>query len=213
MRVAMIGATGLVGRNLWPLLEERHRLLVLGRRPSGAREERLGDMSEWPRLLEGERIDAAVSTLGTTWKKTGRWDRFAAVDRDAVLGFAKAAKAAGARQFLAISSVGADPDSRNRYLRLKGEVERELELVGFDRLDIVRPGLLIGERENDRRLMEKVGIMLTPLLNPLLSGPLDRYQGVDAALVARAMAALAGRGGTGAHRHQNREIRLASRPG
>ena len=126
MRIAMIGATGLIGRQLWPLLEARHELLVLGRRPSGATCEKLGRMDEWPALLAGERLDCAISTLGTTWKKTGSWEKFAAVDRDAVLAFARAAHAAGARHFLAVSSSGADPASRNAYLRLKGEVEEAL---------------------------------------------------------------------------------------
>ena len=57
MRVAMIGATGLIGRQLWPLVEERGELLVLGRRPSGARHEKLGAWEDWPRLLAGEQVD------------------------------------------------------------------------------------------------------------------------------------------------------------
>ena len=66
MRVAMIGATGLIGRHLLPLLEAEHEELVLSRRPSGAAREKLGSMAAWPALLDGERVDVAVSTLGTT---------------------------------------------------------------------------------------------------------------------------------------------------
>lgn len=207
MTIVMIGATGLIGRHLRPLLEERHRLLVLGRRPSGAQQEKLGPMEEWPALLRGERVDAAVSTLGTTWKKTGTWEKFAAVDRDAVLAFAHAAREAGARHFLAVSSSGADPATRNRYLRLKGEVEELLGGIGFERLDIVRPGLLLGDRENDRRFLERVGIALNPLSRLLLRGSLDRYAGIEAAAVARAMAALVERREPGLFRHHNRELR------
>jgi uncharacterized protein YbjT (DUF2867 family) len=108
----MIGATGLIGRQLWPLLQAEHKLLVLSRRPSGAAREKLGSMQDWPAFLSGERVDCAVSTLGTTWKKTGSWEKVAEVDRDAVLAFARAARAAGAGHFLAVSSSGADPASR-----------------------------------------------------------------------------------------------------
>ncbi|NJC05334.1 uncharacterized protein YbjT (DUF2867 family) [Sphingomonas kaistensis] len=206
MKLALIGATGLIGRQLWPLLDALHDLVVLGRRPSGAGRERLGAMEDWPRLLGGERIDAALSTLGTTRKQAGSWERFVAVDRDAVLAFARAARTAGARHFLAVSSSGADPASRNGYLRLKGEVERTLWGIGFERVDILRPGLLLGQRQ-ERRTGEAIGQALSPALNLLLRGPLDRYAGIDAGLVARAMAALVAREEAGLFRHGNREIR------
>lgn len=211
MIVAHVGATGLIGRQLWPLLEQRRDLLVLGRRPSGAKREKLGPMKEWPGLLVGERLEVAISTLGTTWKKTGTWEKFAAVDRDAVLAFAGAARKAGARHFLTVSSSGADATSRNRYLRLKGEVEEELGRIGFERLDILRPGLLLGERPGDRRFLERLGILADPLTRLVMRGSLDRYAGIEGATVARAMAALIERPEPGLYRHHNREIRALAR--
>ncbi|GAA3995930.1 NAD-dependent epimerase/dehydratase family protein [Sphingomonas humi] len=206
MRAAMIGATGLIGRQLWPLLQARHALLSLGRRPSGAAHEKIGDMAQWPGLLSGENIDVAISTLGTTRKAAGSWAAFEAVDRHAVLAFASAAREAGARQFLLVSSSGANADSRNDYLRLKGEVEQAIAAFGFERVDVFRPGLLLGER-SERRPAEAAGQALGPVLNLLLRGPLDRYAAIDAGLVARAMAALAGREQPGRFIHHNREIR------
>jgi uncharacterized protein YbjT (DUF2867 family) len=211
MRIVHIGATGLIGRHLWPLLEQRHELLALGRSASGARREKLGAMEDWPGLLAGERVEVAVSTIGTTWKKTGSWEKFAAVDRDAVLAFARAARAAGARHFLTVSSSGANPASGNRYLRLKGEVEEELSAIGFERLDIMRPGLLLGERPGDRRLLERLGILTDPVTRLFLRGSLDRYAGIDASVVARAMATLVERPGPGRSRYHNREIRRLAR--
>lgn len=210
MRVAMIGATGLIGRQLWPLLEARHDLLVLGRRPSGARHEKLGTMEEWPALLSGERVDVAVSTLGSTRKAAGSWEAFEAVDRHAVLAFADAAREAGARHFLLVSSTGANANSRNAYLRLKGEVESAVAALGFERVDALRPGLLLGDR-GEHRLGEGIGQVLAPVLNPLLRGPLDRYAGIDAGLVARALAALTGREEPGRFVHHNREIRALAK--
>lgn len=209
MKIAMIGATGLVGRQLWPLLESRHELLVLGRRPSGARHEKLGAMEEWPALLAGEHVDVAVSTLGSTRRAAGSWAAFEAVDRHAVLAFARAARDAGARHFLLVSSSGADAGSRNDYLRLKGELEQAVVALGFERVDLLRPGLLLGKRE-ERRVAEGVGQALAPVLNLLLRGPLDRYAGIDAGLVAKAMAVLTGRNEPGRYIHGNREIRSLS---
>ncbi len=205
MRIAMIGATGLIGRQLWPLLEREHDLLVLGRRPSGARTEKLGAMTEWPAALERERVDVAVSTLGSTRKAAGSWAAFEAVDRHGVLAFAQAARKAGAWHFLLVSASGADPGSRNAYLRLKGEVEEAGAAIGFERVDVLRPGLLLGER-SERRVGEGIGQALAPVLSLLLRGPLDRYAPIDSGLVARAMARLIAREQPGRFVHGNREI-------
>ncbi|HYI42350.1 MAG TPA: NAD(P)H-binding protein [Sphingomicrobium sp.] len=212
MRIALIGGTGLVGSRLVPLLREEE-LLLLTRRPIRETEapQRVGPAGEWPAILAGERLDAAVSALGTTWRKAGSWDVFEQIDRHHVLGFAKAAKAAGARQFVLVSSVGADPKSKAEYLAIKGRVEEDLKHIGFNRLDILRPGLLRGPRGGDRRLKERLGIALSPLTNLFLRGSKDRFAAVDAVQVASAIAALLGEPEPGAYIHHNREIRrLAS---
>ena len=210
MRIAMIGATGLIGRALAPLLVAAgHDVLLIGRRSAGIAgvDEKVGAMADWPGLLAGLRIDVAVSTLGTTWKQAGNWGAFRAVDVDAVLGFAQAARAAGARQMLSVSSVGALHGARNQYLALKGEAERGLGQIGFDRLDIVRPGLLRGDRGGERRLGERIGIAISPLANLLLRGSLDRFAAIDADTVAAAMAALVGAEGKGRRVHFNRDLK------
>ncbi len=211
MRVAMIGATGLTGRLLVPALVAGHELHLLGRRPSGfGVRETVAPAQQWPARLASEPLDIAISALGTTWKKAGSWPAFEAIDHDAVLGFARAARAAGARQLISISSVGANPGSRNGYLALKGRVERALTEMGYDRLDIIRPGLLRGQRGKDRRRGERLGILLSPFTNLVMRGSLDRYAAIDAATVAAAIAALVGAEEQGAFIHHNREIgRLA----
>ena len=213
MRVAMIGATGLIGRSLGPRVAAEHDLLLIGRRAAGiaGAEDHVAPIADWPKQLIGETIAVAISTLGTTIRQAGSWDAFRAVDVDAVLGFARAARAAGARQFLCVSSVGADAGARNRYLAMKGEVERDLAAIGFERLDIIRPGLLRGDRGDDRRLGERIAIAIGPLLNPLLRGPLDRFAAIDADKVAAAMASLIGAEGGGRHIHFNRILRQSAR--
>ncbi|WP_338501166.1 NAD-dependent epimerase/dehydratase family protein [Sphingomonas kaistensis] len=210
MKLALIGATGLIGRQLWPLLERQHDLLVLGRRPSGAAREKLGSMDRWLALLAGETLDVALSTLGSTRKAAGSWAAFEAVDRHAVLAFARAARDRGARHFLLVSSSGADAGSRNAYLRLKGKVESAIAALGFERVDILRPGLLMGAR-SEKRTAEALGQVIAPVLRLVLRGPLDRYAPIDAGLLAKAMAELAERNEPGVFRHHNREIRALTR--
>ena len=210
MRIAMIGATGLIGRALAPrLVAAQHDVLLIGRRPAGisGAEERVAPTDQWPGLLAGEAVDVAISTLGTTIRQAGSWDAFRAVDVDAVLGFARAAKAAGARQMLSVSSVGAMAGARNKYLAMKGETERELAKIGFERLDIVRPGLLRGDRGGEKRIVERIGLAISPLANLLLRGALDRFAAIDAGTVAAAMAMLVGAAGAKRQIHFNRDLK------
>ena len=207
-RVALIGATGLVGSHLLERLLAEHEVVSLSRRASGFEHPRLtehiGPMSGWANALTGQTIDVAISALGTTWRKAGSWEAFEEVDLYGVVDFARAA---GARQIIAISSVGANPHARNRYLRIKGRMERGLGAVARERLDILRPGLLRGKRPGERRAAERLGILLSPIVNLLLIGRLDRFAAIDAGVVARAASALVGREGGGTHVHENRAIR------
>lgn len=206
----MIGATGLIGRTLAPLLvADGHAVTLLTRRPAGVpgANEMVAPGEEWPGLLDDIEPDVAISTLGTTWRKAGSWAAFEAVDRAAVVAFARAARQAGARQMIAVSSVGADARARNAYLALKGRVEADLCALDFDRLDLVRPGLLRGVRPDERRPAEAFGILVSPLLNLVLRGPLSRYAAIDAERVARAIARLAGAGEKGRFVHENAALR------
>lgn len=207
MRVVLIGATGLVGSHLLSKVDPRD-LLVLARRSTGKAgiREKIAPVEAWPDLLRGEAIDIAVSTLGTTWRKAQCWGAFEAVDRTAVVEFASAARDSGARHMITVSSVGADAGSSNRYLALKGQVENDLGELGFERLDVLRPGLLRGRRGAERRLAERLGIVASPVVNLFLRGSLDRFAAIGADVVASAIAVLIEASSTGVHVHHNREI-------
>jgi uncharacterized protein YbjT (DUF2867 family) len=218
LRAAVTGATGLVGGCLVPLLvRQGHEVHALQRRTSRGGNANVhvhvGEAESWPRLVRDIAPEAAVSCLGTTMRKAGSEAAFAAVDRDMVLSFAAAARAAGARRMLTISSAGASAGSANFYLKLKAEVDGALEALGFERLDIFRPGLLRGPRGGDRRLGERIGVALSPLLNLALRGWLDRYAAIDALLVARSMAAALGANPSGVFVHENRAIRRLAAAG
>ena len=203
----MIGASGLIGSKLVPMLSS-HEVLSLARRSTERGRdhvtEKLGEMAEWPDLLAGEQVDVAIGTTGTTWAKAKDWEKYDRIDRHGVVEFARAAQAAGARRMIVVSSSMADATSRNRYLAIKGQMEADLESLGFDRLDIVRPGLLRGKRGGERRLKERLGILLSPLVNPFLP---RKVRAVDASVVAKAMAALVVAPGGGRFVHHNPEIK------
>ncbi|WNG49780.1 oxidoreductase [Archangium minus] len=194
-RTAVVtGASGLVGGFLLGALleDERYREVhSLGRRPLPKQHPKLVQHTVDFARLADEALPAtqdAFCCLGTTIKKAGSQEAFRAVDHDAVLAFAKAAKRAGAQRFLVVTALGSNPRSRVFYNRVKGEVEEALKTVGFESLVILQPSLLLGERA-ERRPGEHAAIIasrvLAPLLRPLASRP------IEARTVARAMRALA----------------------
>ena len=93
--------------------------------------------------------------------------------------------------------------SENRYLRTKGEVERELGRMRFKRLDILRPGLLKGHRIGDLRPLERIGSALSPLADLAMQGRYRQYRSIRAELVAKAAMALALRRAGGRVVHDN----------
>ena len=213
-QLILAGASGLIGRKVVSLLAgfgfgfEVHVLTrrILDGMPSGTTQH-VADTAEWADRIAGLKPDVAISCLGTTWSKSGKSEAaFRAVDLELVLAFAAAAQKAGARHVISVSSVGASAKSAGFYLRTKGEVEDGLKQRGFERLDILRPSLLIGERGGERRLGERVGIMLSPLTDALLHGSLRRYRSIDSQAVALAIANLAANGGQGTFIHENDAI-------
>jgi uncharacterized protein YbjT (DUF2867 family) len=193
----IIGSTGLIGSRIISLLSQNSRYNMIH---SISRANQIG----W-----GEKIahipfnsgnyeitqasDSAFCCLGTTMKKAGSKEAFLTVDLNMVVEFAKKAKEAGINRLAVVSSIGANPKSSNFYLRTKGQAEEELKKIGFERLVIVRPSLLLGKR-NEKRLGEDIGKALYNLLRFLFIGPFSKYRGVDAEDVAKAMIALVEQG-------------------
>jgi uncharacterized protein YbjT (DUF2867 family) len=189
--IIIAGATGLVGREiLRGLLADQSVLGVhsLGRRPLAIQHARLTahivDFTALPSLPAADEVYLA---LGTTIKVAGSQAAFRAVDYDANLAVARAALAAGARRAGLVSAMGADPESRVFYSRVKGELEAALTQMSFERLVIARPSLLVGDREalgQPLRRGEEWGSALGKALGFLLP---SNYKPIDAATVARAL--------------------------
>ncbi|MGZ5195626.1 MAG: NAD(P)H-binding protein [Ramlibacter sp.] len=189
--VLVAGATGLVGREvLAGLLADDSVAAVhtLGRRDVPLRHPKLTqhqvDFKALPAL---PRVDEAFVALGTTIKVAGSQEAFRAVDHDAVIAVAKAAKAAGALRLGVVSAMGADKRSSIFYNRVKGETEEALAALGFDTLVIARPSFLAGDRESlgqPVRGGEKLALRISRVLAPLIP---DNLKSIDARLVAHAL--------------------------
>ena len=212
-RVALVvGATGLIGSHLLKLLTKHPaygQVATLGRRAPELEHEKLlhlvADLSgEWDESVMPF-ADVVFCCLGTTIKQAKSEEAFRAVDFGLVVQIAERAKRKGADTFLVVSSVGANPGARNFYLRTKGEMEQAVKRLGFDRLGIMRPSLLLGSR-SESRPAERIGQFAAQLVNPLMLGGLARYRAVDAEIVARAMIGYDLSGSAGPDIIQGKEI-------
>lgn len=207
-RVALLaGATGAIGGHLLGALLESpayREVRVLTRRPLGREHPKLTsltvDFTQLAQKTEALRADDVFNCLGTTLKKAGSRDAFRTVDHHYVVALAQAAYAAGAQQFIGVSSVGASATSGSFYLRVKGEMERDVIAVGFSACHFMHPSLLLGDRA-EFRPGEKFAQVLAPVWSPLMAGPLKKYRPVQTSEVAAAMLQVAQRGQTGVHRH------------
>ena len=181
------------------------RVFAVTRRPLGREHPRLAN-----RIVQFEQIESqlknvtchvALCALGTTIRQAGSQEAFRRVDVDTVLAFARAAKAAQAQRFVVVSSVGADPGSKNFYLRTKGEMEQALTGIGFACLDILQPSVLLGWRRGEIRPVELAATLLMPLVNPFLLGKREPFRAIAARTVAAAMVGATRSGRRGVQRY------------
>lgn len=150
------------------------------------------DFAEIDRLAMDaiDAIDDVYCALGTTIRKAGSQEAFRRIDLEIPLAIARHSLDFGARQFILVSSVGANSASRNFYLRTKGELEDKLGDLPFAALHIFRPSFLVGRRE-ESRLGERLAIPLARVVQNALAGGWRRYRPIQAADVGRAMLAAA----------------------
>jgi len=205
-RILLAGSTGLIGRQVALGLAADSTIagpvVVPVRRDPGFSDTKIvpvvADLADFDadasleariRDAAGGGIDTYISCLGTTMRRAGSATAFLAVDRELVLRFARISKNLGAKHAILVSSVGALASSRNFYLSVKGEVEQRLFELVFTRIDIVRPGLLLGAR-SEKRLGERIAQIAAPLYNPLLAGKLRKYRAIESSTVARAIVAM-----------------------
>jgi uncharacterized protein YbjT (DUF2867 family) len=171
--VLLLGSTGVVGEHVLrlALADPRFgRLVALTRRPLAPHPRLTNPLVDFSKLRAEDpwwTVDGVISTLGTTQRIAGSPEAFRAVDYGYTLAAARLAHAGGATRFALTSSLGADTASRSYYLRTKGEIERDVEKIGFASLTIVQPGLLGGVR-SERRLAEDLGKAALGVFGPML---------------------------------------------
>ncbi|CAN5496835.1 oxidoreductase [soil metagenome] len=213
----LLGATGLVGGHCLNFLlndESYGRVSVLGRRPLEREhpklEQHLVDFDRLEDSAERIRAQDVFCCLGTTIKKAGSQEAFRRVDFEYPLQSARIAARQEMERFLIVTAIGADPGSRIFYNRVKGEVEEAVRALPFESLVILRPSLLLGERE-EMRPGERLAEPAMRALSPLMLGPARKYRPIEARKVAAAMVRLAKEGRQGVRIVESDEIaRIAS---
>ncbi|GAM71606.1 nucleoside-diphosphate-sugar epimerases [Vibrio sp. JCM 19236] len=121
--------------------------------------------------------------LGSTKKQAGSNEALYKIDHDLVLHVAKQMKEIGVTKLAVVSSIGANPSSPSHYLKCKGEMERDVQALGFTNLLFVRPGPLVGRKVKMRADEKLVQMILNPL-SPLMIGPLEKYRPIHARDIA-----------------------------
>jgi uncharacterized protein YbjT (DUF2867 family) len=187
----VIGATGLVGNELVHqlLVDDRFgAVLVFVRRSMGISHSKLQEFIinfdeplSWSHLVKG---DVLFSALGTTLKKAGSKEAQYKIDHDYQYNFAQAAAQNQVPVYVLVSSAMASTSSRIFYTRMKGELERDIQLLPFQAIHIMQPGMLQGNRKENRP-GEKIGLSVIRLLNKM--GIALKQKPVPASIVAKAM--------------------------
>tara|TARA_B100001113_G_scaffold209039_1_gene171392 strand:+ start:354 stop:1007 length:654 start_codon:yes stop_codon:yes gene_type:complete len=188
----VIGSTGLIGKKLlFELAKKDSEVIAIARRSINNLPENVSLLDiNFDDFLENGSLpscDHIYICLGTTIKKAGSQSEFKKVDFDYCVSFAKKARKAGATKISLVSSVGANPFAKNFYLKTKGEVEEEIKKIDFQYINIFRPSLLLGRRE-ENRFLEKIGQNLSSFINLFLIGSLRKYKSIKSSNVAYCLA-------------------------
>jgi len=193
----IIGSTGLIGSQLLELLlesENYDHVISFVKRETNLHHPKLTqhriDFDKPQTYQDLVKGDDFFCTIGTTIKSAGSKKGFRKVDFDYPCQFAKLAKENNIKQFLIVSSLGADSKSSNFYLKTKGEIEAFLKTCDFDHTAILRPSILLGNRA-EFRLGEKIGTTIMKFFSILLIGNWKKYKPIRSKTVAEALFSIA----------------------
>lgn len=211
-RVVVLGASGLCGSELIRILAQgEDQVFPLGRRI----------LPEWRKMSQVRPIvmpllhqvedfencldaDVLVHCLGTTRSDAGSAQAYVQVDYEIPHKIFAAARRKGCPHLILLSSLGADPKAQGLYLQTKGKLEAEAKAMGFERLDILRPSLLLGPRKHLRPaewLMQKIA-------GPLSAWIPKAYRPTAAAQIAQLISKLIQSEDQGYFVHSNSDFHL-----
>jgi uncharacterized protein YbjT (DUF2867 family) len=150
----------------------------------------IGDLLELEQFIADFTADEVYCCIGTTAKKTPNKKLYKKIDYGIPVAAAKLANENNIPTFLVISAMGANKTSSVFYNRTKGEMEEDVLKQGIKNTSILRPSLIGGKR-NERRVLEKIGIVVFKIVQPFFVGPLKKYRIIKAESIAQAMLNLA----------------------
>jgi uncharacterized protein YbjT (DUF2867 family) len=196
----ILGATGFTGNILLNklLADSRHsKIKIFTRRPLRFENpkvtEILCDLLDIDSYRENFFGDEVFCCIGTTTKKTPDKTLYRKIDFGIPVNSAILCKENGIDTFVVMSSMGANAKSSIFYNRTKGEMEDAVLEQNIKNTYILRPSIIGGNRA-ERRIGEKVGIVVMKLIQPLLIGSLRKYRAIKAETIATAMIELASNG-------------------
>ena len=196
MKTALLfGSSGLVGRHLLNELTKDNdysKIKIFVRTVPEIIDPKIEiikiDFKNLDNHKEDMKGDDCFFCIGTTKKNSPDKNEYRRVELEIPKEIAQIVKSNGVKSFVFVSSGYADPKSSGNYLKFKGEVEEELKKLDFSKLGIMRPSFLMGNRK-EKRILEKIGILIFKLLSPLLFGPFKKMKPINSKIVARAMVA------------------------
>jgi uncharacterized protein YbjT (DUF2867 family) len=147
----------------------------------------IGDYNSLAGVKSEIAADEVFIALGTTKKNSPKKADYYQVDHDYPVLAARIAKERGAKSVFLVTAVGANPDSKFFYVRTKGETERDVIALNFEHTHIFRPSMIIGNRQEQRSLLEQALMRSWPVLNPLLTWQGGKYKGITGEDIAKAI--------------------------
>ena len=196
-KILIVGASGLVGSEILKNLKSTNNDLILLSRRKLLDENNISqiiiDFENIDSLSADTEIDEIYIAIGfrlslseLVFIKRDNRKNFVNVDFHYIKKVAEFAKRCGASSIGMISAIGANSKSLNTYLKIKGDVENEIKLMGYKKIIIAHPSHLLGERPNEEiptnvKVFEKI----TNFFGFLMIGPLQKFKNIDAKKVAK----------------------------
>ena len=195
MKCIVSGSTGLVGKSLINILSKNNEVIALTRREYKFPENVKQLLVDYDNEFIIPKADHLFICLGYPLKllelikmSASVKQDFYKVDFELVCKIAKKAKKIGVENLSVVSAVGANQQSNNYYLKIKGEMENNLINLDFKNLNIYQPSHLLGKREKPIDLSVKIFEGITKVTGNLLFGPLAKFKNVKADDIANLMA-------------------------